>query len=302
MACEHKRFKEYRKFKRASLHKCDDCGLVFADTGIKTVSPQVLYEKYYKNETGGRFNLGVEYAICILRFFRALKIFSIHPKAKSVLDIGSGRGLMLYYLKKYYGYKIAMGIQPSKPALEFSRKILKLDVDDRDFLKINFGSQCFDTITIWHVLEHVDHPECYVEKISQLLSSRGKFVVEVPNFNSWTARWTGAHWLGLDLKHHVSFFVPDTLCEMFKRHRFCVEKIHTFSLEYSIFISAQSILSLLTCSDHLLFKWLQTGKFRLIIVWHIFLFILIFPVSLLINLMLFFSRKGEVLLVVASKK
>jgi 2-polyprenyl-3-methyl-5-hydroxy-6-metoxy-1,4-benzoquinol methylase len=301
MVCEHKKRKEHRRFTHAALERCSDCGLVFVDTYAQTTNPQVFYNEYYKNETGSRFNFGIEYVIRMLRFFRAFKIFSIHPKAQSILDIGSGRGWMLYYLKKYYHYKIAMGNQPSKPALEFSRKKLGLDVDNIDFLLADFGTQKFDVITMWHVLEHVDRPESYIEKISRCLAPGGQLVIEVPNFNSWTACWTGAYWLGLDLKYHLYFFTPETLSEMLQRHHFRINKSHTFSLEYSFFISAQSIVSLLTHSDHLLFEWLQTGKLRPVIIWHIFLFVLILPLSLLINAVLFFSKKGEVLLVVASK-
>ena len=301
MVCEHKKRQEYRKFDGATLQICDACGLVSLEAEAAKKNPEVLYDEYYKNETGGRFNFGIEYVIRIFRFFRALKIFSIHPGAKSILDIGSGRGLMLYYLKKFFGYKTAVGIQPSKPALEFSRKKLGLEVYDRDFLELDFGGRRFDVITMWHVLEHVVEPERYIEKISQYLEANGKFVVEVPNFDSWTAHATGFYWLGLDLRYHLHFFTPETLSGLLKRHHLRIRKIHTFSLEYSIFISAQSILSLWTHSDHLLFEWLQTGKFRPVIFWHIFLFVLILPFSLLINLLLFFSKKGEVLLIIAER-
>ncbi|OIO35813.1 MAG: hypothetical protein AUJ74_04935 [Candidatus Omnitrophica bacterium CG1_02_44_16] len=301
MLCEHKNCKEYSTFGSVVLYRCSDCGLVFVDTKAKVSEPAVLYEQYYKNETGGRFNCGVEYVIRMFRFFRALKIFSIFPAAKSVLDIGSGRGFMLYYLKKFYGYNTAVGIQPSKPALDFSRNKLGLEVYDHDFLDLDFDGRKFDVISMWHVLEHVAEPERYIEKISQYLNSKGRFVIEVPNLNSWTARWTGPYWLGLDLRYHLYFFSPVTLIPLLVKHGFKIRNVHTFSLEYSIFISTSSIVSRLTRTDHFFFEWLQTGRFRPSLFWHIVLFILIFPVCLLVNIMFFFSKMGEVLLVVAEK-
>ncbi len=302
MICKHQHTRNFCYFSQSTLLECRDCGFVFIDAPKEKVEPKVLYEEFYKKKTGGRFGFGLEVVVRIFRFFRALKIFSIYPKAKSILDIGSGRGFMLYYLKKFFHYDVAIGIQPSRPALEFSRNKLGLDVFDQDFLDLDFVGQRFDCITMWHVLEHLIEPERYIEKIYQCLEEGGKFVVEVPNLDSWTARWTGVYWLGLDLRYHLHFFTPKTLMKVLKKHHFNIKKVHTFSLEYSIYISTQSILSLLTKSDHLLFTALQGGRFKPVIFLHMLLFIILLPFCFLINLLLFFSKKGEVLLIVAEKE
>ncbi|MFH0940666.1 MAG: class I SAM-dependent methyltransferase [Candidatus Omnitrophota bacterium] len=301
MICEHKSREEYSTFGSVALSRCSGCGLVFVDTKAKAHEPAALYEQYYKNETGGRFNFGVEYVIRMFRFFRALKIFSIFPAAKSILDIGSGRGFMLYYLKKFYGYNTVVGIQPSKPALDFSKNKLGLEVYGQDFLGLDFDGRKFDIISMWHVLEHVAEPERYIEKISRYLNSQGRLVIEVPNLDSWTARWTGSYWMGLDLKYHLYFFSPATLISLLKKYGFKIKTVHTFSLEYSIFISTSSIVSRLTHTDHLLFEWLQTGRSRPSLLLHIVLFMLLFPVCFLINILFFFSKRGEVLLIVSEK-
>jgi SAM-dependent methyltransferase len=302
MICGHENRREFRAYPGAMLYECLKCRFVFIDQREKKPEPKVLYEEYYKNETGGRFNLGLEYVIRMFRFFRALKVFLLYPGAKSILDIGSGRGFMLYYLKKYYGYHLAMGTQLSKNALEFSRKKLGLEIFDQDFLDLPLNDLSFDLITLWHVLEHVPHPEAYIAKIRQFLNEKGKLIVEVPNLDSWTARFSGPYWLGLDLKYHLHFFSPSTLIRLLEKYDFEIRNVHTFSLEYSIFISVSSFVSRLTHTDHLLFEWLETGRFKPVLLWHIALFILFFPICFLINILLFFSRRGEVLLVVAEKE
>jgi hypothetical protein len=89
---------------------------------------------------------------------------------------------------------------------------------------------------------------------------------------------------------------------MLKRHNFLATLVHTFSLEYSTFLSAQSIISRFTKTNQLVFQWLQGTKFSL---WklaaHCVLTAIIAPVCLLINLALFFTKKGEVLCLVAKK-
>ncbi len=300
MECKHYNRKKIHNFDYKALYLCNECGLIFTEIE-KTFNPKSIYEKYYKKDISGRFNFGVECIVKLFRFVRACKIVKIYPKAKSILDIGSGRGFMLYYLKKYFKYHTAVGTQISQNALEFSKNKLKLEIYDKDLLKLNFSNKHFDIITILHVLEHIKKPEKYIEKIYSLLNTQGKLIVEVPNFNSWTRAFTGKYWLALDLDHHLTFFTPQSLIKLLKKYNFKIKRIRAFSLEYSTFTSAQSMLSLITKSNHIFFRFLQTGKFKPILTLHIFLFILLFPICFLINFLLYFSKKGEDLYIVAEK-
>jgi len=301
MVCNHQNYKEIYKFDTVSLYTCHKCGLIFTNKYWEHFDPEDLYETYYRNETAGRFNFRIECAIRLFRFFRAFKIFTIYPRAKSILDIGSGRGFMLYYLKKYYKYQKTIGTQISKYALEFSRSKLGLEIYDKDLLELSLDNATFDIITVWQVLEHVSEPEKYIEKIFNLLNNHGKLVVEVPNFNSWTRALTNKYWLGLDLDYHITFFTPESLSFLLKKYGFKIKTVHTFSLEYSTFISLQSFISLLTKSNHLFFQYVQTSAFSKRIIGHVFLFILLAPIYFLVNGLLYFSKRGEVLLIIAEK-
>jgi SAM-dependent methyltransferase len=302
MACTHDNRKQICTIDPVLLWQCTDCGIVFSQKALEEFDPNALYNSYYyKNEIAGRFNLLLELVIRAFRFFRAFKIFTIAPLAKSILDIGSGRGFMLYYLKRLYGYRRAVGTQISRNAFEFSRDKLGLEMYDKDMTDLDFPESSFDIVTMWHVLEHVKEAEKYIEKISDIITEKGKLVIEVPNFDSWTRKFTGRYWLGLDIDYHLYFFTPNTLSALLLRHGFKIKTIHTFSMEYSAFISAQSIVSLLTRSDQIFFRYLQTGKINLSIIVHILLFLIVTPFCFLIDLLLYFSKKGEVLLVIADK-
>jgi len=300
MICGHRHYKEISKFDTTFLYSCNKCGVIFTNKYLIKFNPKDIYETYYKNEMASRFGFGIERVIRLFRFFRAFKIFTLYPHAKSILDVGSGRGFMLYYLKRYYKYRRAAGTQISKNAIEFSINDLGLEIYDKDLLELSMDSS-FDIITIWHVLEHVVEPEKYIEKIFNLLKDNGKLIIEVPNFNSWTRALTKRYWLSLDLNYHITFFTPESLSLLLKNHGFKIKTIHTYSLEYSAFTSAQSLISLITRTDCLFFQYLQTSEFNKQLVLHIFLFILITPICFLINTLLFFSKKGEVLLIVAEK-
>ena len=300
--CFHKNRQERFRYGNVPIYQCQACDLIFTLPKQKRSNVKLLYQNYYKNEIPARFRFGLEYIVRLFRFFRAYKLYTIYPKAKSILDIGSGRGFTLYYLKKYYHYKEAVGTQLNKTAVEFSRKKLGLTIYYKDLLNIDFGKEKFDLITMWHVLEHVTRPEEYIRKIKMLLSRKGKIVIEVPNFNSWTRNLTGKYWLGLDPEYHLTFFTPKTISRLLKKYQFKIIQIHTFSLEYSTFISVQSLVSRITKTDQLFFKWLQTKVQNISLISHVLLFILITPISLLINLPSYFGKWGEVLLVVAEKK
>lgn len=303
MKCPHKNIRRLYQFDAVLLNECQDCNVIFSDKYAKeNFEPKKIYNNFYKNEIAGRFNFGVEFIVRLFRLYRAVKIFTIYPKAKSILDIGSGRGFTLYFLKKVFGYYTAIGTQIEAAALKFSREKLGLDIYGEDLLEIDLKEKQFDLVTIWHVLEHVRDPEAYIERIYRLLKDKGRLVIEVPNFDSWTRRFSGKYWLGLDLKYHLCFFNYVSLSRLLEKHSFKVRLVHTFSLEYSTFISMQSITSRLTDSDQLIFNWLQgKEKFNPAVLLNIFIFILLLPLCFLVNLFLFFSRRGEVLLIVAEK-
>lgn len=302
MFCRHYLKIKISQYGNISIFQCRDCKLAFSSNLQKKINPNKLYKNYYKNEIlTGRFKYGLENVIKLFRFFRAFKILTISPKTKKIIDIGSGRGYMLYFLKKYYRYTLTIGTQLDQKAYLFSKKNLKLNIFQKDFLGIPFKNETFDIVTMFHVLEHLQQPEQYLKKIYRVLNRRGKIVIEVPNYNSWTRLLTKQFWLGLDLKYHLNFFTASSLTKMLNRYHFKVLNIHTFSLEYSAFISAQSILSLITNSNQLIFYWLEGRKFSLNLIFHIPLFVLLFPICLIINLILFFSERGEVLLIIAQK-
>ena len=291
MVCAHQNKTKYAAFNSSVFFTCADCGLVF-NSGTAFV-PESLYEDYYKNEVGGRFGAGVELVVRLMRFFRAFKMYTISSKAKTILDVGCGRGFMLFFLKNYFHYEKAIGTQISRPAIEFARRRLLLDIRDKDLPEINFEADSFEIVSMLHVLEHVKNPEEYVREIHRILKPGGKFVVEVPNFSSWTRKMTGRYWLSLDLKYHLTFFSPETLSALLKKYGFKIRQTNTFSLEYSTFTSTQSLVNLMTGTENLFFRWIQSEKVGPWVWFHPALFAIISPVCFLINLLLYFSKKGE---------
>jgi ubiquinone/menaquinone biosynthesis C-methylase UbiE len=260
-----------------------------------------LYDNYYRNETATRFNFGLEHIVRLFRLWRAFKVRSIDRNATRILDVGCGRGWMLYYLKKYFRFGTVAGTQISRPAVNFARTRLGLTVYDRDLLDLQLPNESLDIITIWHVLEHLPNPQSCVAEMHRLLKTGGVLVVEVPNLDSWSRPLTGEYWLSWDPQYHLTMFSPASLSRLLTSAGFSLRTVHTFSLEYSTFTSVQSIVSRLTRTNQRFFGWLQCPQWSPSIIADIALFGLLIPPCLLVNLMLYFTRRGEVLLIVAQK-
>jgi len=301
MLCIHERTKNILEADDFFLLECLSCRLIFLQKKNEPNSDQNIYANYYKEETGERFGNITEFVVKVFRFWRALKIFLLNPKGKKILDIGSGRGWMLYFLKKYFKYNVAVGTQISENAYRFSRGKLGLEIYNKDLLDLELNSAKFDIITLWHVLEHVPAPEAYIQRISELLENDGLILIEVPNFNSWSRILSKKRWLAMDPAHHVTFFTPDSLGDLLEKYNFKIKKINTFSLEYSAFTSTQSLLNLMVGTNNYFFQWLQNGRINFKIIFHLLLFIVLFPGCFIFNSALYFSRKGEIINIIAEK-
>ena len=84
---------------------------------------------------------------------RKVKVLNKHKSGKEVLDIGCGIGFFPKAANKK-GYH-TRGIEPDPDALKFAVENNKIEAYSLE--KLNGFSREFDTVTMWHVLEHVYH-------------------------------------------------------------------------------------------------------------------------------------------------
>ncbi|HKK15192.1 MAG TPA: class I SAM-dependent methyltransferase, partial [Gammaproteobacteria bacterium] len=81
-----------------------------------------------------------------------------------------------------------------------------------DFVK-KIPDSTYDVITLYHVLEHLPHPQHVIPELYRSLEEGGLLVVEVPNFNGMYRRLLGKRWQYW-LDHHVNYFTIHTLKEL----------------------------------------------------------------------------------------
>lgn len=133
-------------------------------------------------------------------------------KSKSLLDIGAGTGDFLV-LAQSKGYEVA-GVEPNTKARQLA---LQKGVTLEPKLD-SFSGTKFQTITLWHVLEHLPNLQDQISDITSLLEEEGTLIIAVPNFKSFDAKHYGTYWAGYDVPRHLWHFSKTSIAKLFDRH------------------------------------------------------------------------------------
>jgi len=197
-----------------TILRCRTCGFAFRQSRFNEEQLADLYRKMdprvYQAEMRGRNRTAERH----LRIVTENSRFNGHPGY--LLDIGCASGIFLLKALEA-GWQVA-GIEPSevlyKEAVERigSRgTILPLILEEADF-----GDLRFDAITLWDVLEHVVDPMNIMKRCHDLLKPGGCLFLNVPDLDSFEARFLGRRW-PLLLPEHMNYFNRPSL-------KLCAEK------------------------------------------------------------------------------
>tara|TARA_B100001758_G_C18406282_1_gene612334 strand:- start:517 stop:1410 length:894 start_codon:yes stop_codon:yes gene_type:complete len=137
----------------------------------------------------------------------------------NILDYGCGTGDFLQRCKELK--MNVFGIEPSKKAREQAISNFGIDVKENDNLE-EYSKNKFDTITLWHVLEHLYSINKTIKSFNKILKNNGHLIVAVPNINAWESKYYKSFWAAWDVPIHLWHFSPETLTQIFKKHGFRV--------------------------------------------------------------------------------
>jgi SAM-dependent methyltransferase len=203
-----------------TIVSCETCDFTFTNPRPKEESLGNYYksEMYisHTNSSKGLFNWMYQtvrkYAIGTkLTLLKSVTDFGHH------LDIGSGTGEFLNACKQT-GFKVK-GIEPSKLAREQAVSNYNLSVNEDTNLK-QFKDDEFDSISMWHVLEHVPNLIQTITEFQRILNKNGKVIIAVPNHKSWDASYYGEFWAAWDVPIHLWHFSKETIELLFNKNGF----------------------------------------------------------------------------------
>jgi len=136
-------------------------------------------------------------------------------KAGRLLDVGSGTGAFLNEMKQH-GWE-ATGLEPDADARSVAKRVYDVVLADTDQL-YQLPEDHFDSITMWHVLEHVHDLAKYVQQIKNVLHTNGKLFIAVPNYTALDAAIYKEYWAAYDVPRHLYHFSPRSMELLMKKH------------------------------------------------------------------------------------
>ncbi len=168
---------------RYRYYKCPNCSLVNYD--LATGLDQTQYEATHVDprDDSLRFNRDRDQSFHALQ--RDVSQYG------RLLDIGSGNGRLLY-LAQQAGWDV-MGLELSPSMAKFVHDELGVEVLVANFLDPTPELEragTFDVVVLRHVLEHLPDPLLAMEKIGALLNPGGYLMLEMPNIEAMTKRWS----------------------------------------------------------------------------------------------------------------
>jgi len=192
------------------LSQCVDCKLIFTNPrpSKKHIHHYYQSEDYisHQNKANNLTNFLYKLVRKITLKQKLAWINAFSKERNNLLDIGCGTGYFLNKAKED-GWKVT-GVEPNPTARKIARK---KDLKVYSTLKKINPEKQFDTITLFHVLEHVHNLRKTGKKIIQYLKEEGTIYIAVPNNNSKDSEIYGDKWAALDVPRHLYHFTGDTM-------------------------------------------------------------------------------------------
>ena len=147
------------------IWKCRRCAILFRN-------PRPTLRQIIES-----YNAGITYAawqqereIRDVLWRKRLKVVLRHKRAGRLLDVGTGDGHFLDFLKSSFDVDLD-GDQRNRRATRVTRGTR---ADRRPaLLGLTLTERHYDVITLWHVLEHLPYPELAVARLRRLLKPDG---------------------------------------------------------------------------------------------------------------------------------
>lgn len=204
------------------LCRCQDCSFLFTQDFPAEAAMGRYYETpdYISHSDTKKGVMNTVYH-WVRRYMLGRKarlvISESHCKSGRLLDIGTGTGYFADAMRQR-GWQV-QAVEKNEQARLFAKERFGLEVKPHTALQ-ELASNDFDVITLWHVMEHLEHLNETWNKLHELLVEKGVLIIAVPNSSSYDAQKYGAHWAAYDVPRHLWHFTPTTMMEFGLKHGF----------------------------------------------------------------------------------
>ena len=219
--------------------KCNFCGLLYTNPRLTRPALIKTCQAYFTSSDKGQGKL----ILSLRRFIRrhsGLRVLwhylmgeylgEVLTKSRGrLLDIGCGFGEMLEDLR-LRGCDV-YGLELNPLAVKICRA-KGLNVSCGTLEEIHFTDEFFDTVILWHVIEHLPSPKSTLKEVYRILKPGGQAFVYCPNADSYFYTLFGRYWHGLAIPMHFYHFTVKTIQRLIELNGFRIKKIRTVTPEY----------------------------------------------------------------------
>lgn len=218
-------FDKGRHNKIVNNYVCNNCGFVFILPRPSQQKHQDLYQEGQFSSAARNLSApdDAKFAICESIARSRLKILEqelgellwSNKTSKSVLEVGCGTGDFLR-LMRGSGWKV-LGLEPDIAYTQTVKERYNLPIHNQ-FLEQFDTEQRFDLACSFHVIEHIDNPNNFLNQIHQLLDDEGYLYLECPSIDRWYGKTIDFFFWDV----HINTFSQKTLEAFLTKNKFQV--------------------------------------------------------------------------------
>jgi SAM-dependent methyltransferase len=218
-----------RSHEKVTICYCNTCKLKFNAKVISNYDYQSLYTQnsiYANSDTYQDDKMSYpKYSKDTVKL-----LMDVCEEGQSVLEIGPFKGDLMLELKQN-NYSV-IGVELDPKAAEIARgrglSIISGDIHDRFF-----DDQKYDAIVGVGVLEHIEYPDRWVERISQILTDEGVLILQYPNpksLNAMVSRYSIHNWDMYLEPGHIYFYSQENIDRLLEKFSLSIDQFHTATI------------------------------------------------------------------------
>ncbi len=199
-----------------SLSRCPDCGLIFTEEPPSAESRQAyskLELELYRADNPRRL---------LDRMYYHTRFRNIRHKIRIVEGMTRiRRGHLLNYgaHSGYFSSRMEdRGWTVTSLEEHHEKRVFSLEMFHHRMMDLseaeNLPRASFDAITLWHSIEHQEHPGRLIRLMRDLMKDNGLLFIAVPNTDSLDAAYYGRHWAAWDVPRHLWHFNVKSMIEL----------------------------------------------------------------------------------------
>ena len=218
-----------------TLLKCSQCGFVTANLQVSESELRSIYShKYFHGEEYENYTSDKH--VFRYNFNKRLKFIEqkIAPnRITNSVEIGCAYGYFGELLFQKYPRSQYIGFDVSHEAIKHANNDLKLNATTDPFDSYNLPFRPTD-VFMWDVIEHLNAPQDYIEKISKSITPEGRLYITTGDIDAFLPRWRKAKWRMIHPPTHLHYFSRKTLEALLNNHGFKVISVTYPSVSRSV--------------------------------------------------------------------